>query len=185
MPGFRLPCRHQTPSPPPGGRRGFTMIELLVVLVIILIVAGLVVVGITSAMSGQRDNATVTRLQMLDGFMAAYQNADNARAGGMGNTEAKRLPEVLKAISTGTAIYSTTDNRAADPGPFTPPPDPGEPLRSPDSGAATPYITNDPGRFPAQFTDDSWIIEPAVARTQAVLRRLLTVPANQSAFSTV
>src|SRR5687768_11256257 len=183
MPGFRLPCRHQTPSPPPGGRRGFTMIELLVVLVIILIVAGLVVVGITSAMSGQRDNATVTRLQMLDGFVAAYQNADNARAGGMGNTEAKRLPEALKAIGDPavTQFYSTVDSGADD---AAVPAKTGEPLMAP-AGGAPPYLASEPGRFPAQFVEENWILEPAVARTQAVLRRLLTVPANQSAFSTV
>jgi type II secretory pathway pseudopilin PulG len=162
------------------------MIELLVVLVIIMVVAGLIVVGITSAMSGTRDRATQTRLDMLDGFMAAYQNADNARTGGMGNTEAKKLPEALKSIATGTALYSTIDNRAADPGPLsTAPADIGQPLTAPDPGAAAPYLGSDPTRYPTQPNEDNWVLEPAVARTQAVMRRLLTIPANQSTFSTV
>lgn len=183
--------RSLTPlAAPPIGRRAFTMIELLVVLVIILIVAGLVIVGITSAMSGTRDNATVTRLQMLDGFMAAYQNADNARAGGMGNTEAKRLPEALKAISDPavTQFYSTVDSGADDaavPARTNNPLSAPLPLPPAAPSATPPYLTSDPERYPAQFNEDNWVLEPAVARTQAVLRRLLTVPANQSAFSTV
>lgn len=158
------------------------MIELMVVLVIIMIVAGLIVVGITTAMSGQRDNATETRLQMLDGFLAAYANAENARAGGMGNTEAKRLPEALKAVSTSTEFYSTIDSAADD---TAPPARTGDPLTAPDPAAAPPYITDDPSRYPPLFNEDNWIIEPAVARTQAVLRRLLTIPANQSAYSSL
>jgi len=161
---------------------GFTLVELMVVLVIIAIVAGLIIVGITSAMSGTRDDATETRMQMLDGFMEAYANADNARTGGMGNTEAKRLPEVLKAIPTSTVFYSTIDSVAYD---TTPSGTAGEPLTAPDPSATLPYVGSDPGRFPARFVQDNWIVEPAVARTQAVMRALLRVPANQSTYASV
>jgi hypothetical protein len=100
----------------------------------------------------------------------------------MGNTEAKRLPEALKAVSTSTEFYSTIDSAADD---TAPPARTGDPLTAPDPAAAPPYITDDPSRYPPLFNEDNWIIEPAVARTQAVLRRLLTIPANQSAYSSL
>jgi prepilin-type N-terminal cleavage/methylation domain-containing protein len=149
--------------------RGFTLIELLVVLLIIVIVAGLVIVGITSILGSMRDDSTQTRMEMLNSFMAAYANAENARAGGQGNTRAMALPSALQAIALTGDYYSTVD------GYF-------DPNAANITDAARP---REPLRAPGRFNDDSWVVDTAAARTQAVLKRLLSVPANQSAFATL
>lgn len=162
--------------------RGFTMVELMVVLVIIAIVAGLIIVGIRQAIGGAADDSTQTRLEMLDSFMAAYANSENARAGGLGNTKAAALPSALKTNGAAGEFYSTVDNGAD---PAAAPATTNEALTAPDLSVTPPYLLSDPTRYPAAFNQDNWIHEPAVGRTQAVLRRLLSIPANQSAYASL
>lgn len=156
------------PVPSPH-RRAFTLIELMVVMVIIVILAGLVVIGISSIIDSTRDDSTETRLEMLKGFMAAYANSENARAGGQGNTRAASLPSALQAIpGAGNDYYSTFDGYSdADPNNVV-------------DVSARP---RQPLRAPARFNDETLSADQSAARTQAVLRRLLSVPANQSAYN--
>lgn len=178
-------------------RRAFTLVEILVVIGIIVLLAAMVVVGITSFLGEGRDDSTRTRMEILNNFMAAYASAQAPRTGGQGNIDAAKLPSVLRAGDPSVTptppdgYYSTVDSAADQtaapafnrlplqaPMFVDPPPVPdGLPYGEP------PHITDDPTRYPEPFRTDSWIVEPAVARTQAVLRRLLTVPANQAAYA--
>ena len=170
-------------------RRGFTLVELLVVIGLIVVLAGLVVVGITSFLGKGRDDSTRSRMEILNNFMAAYATSEATRSGGQGNVDAAKLPSLLRVNENADGRYSTVDSGADDGAPGAPPPPATfftrKPLRAPNPSASAPYTASDPERYPPQFVEDNWIIEPAVARTQAVLRRLLSVPANQSAFASL
>lgn len=149
------------------------------VLVIIVVLAGLVVVAIFAVGGTMRDRSTQTRLEMLDGFMAAYANAENATSGGKGNTRALALPSAVRVSSAAPDYYSTSDGWVGS-NPNSPTKE--GPLTKPTSTAA-PFT--DFTRYPATYNDDSWVLEPAVARTQAVMRTLLRVRNNADTFATV
>lgn len=155
------------------------MVELLVVLVIIVVLAGLVVVAISTVSGTMRDRSTQSRLEMLDGFMAAYANAENATSGGKGNTRALALPSAVRVSSTAGEYYSTIDGWVGG-NPDAPTKE--GPLTKP-TGTAAPYP--DFTRYPAAYNDETWVLEPAVARTQAVMRTLLRVRNNADTFATV
>lgn len=57
----------------PRARRGFTLIEIIVVVVIIAILAAVIVPNVISRISDARNSAAITEVKTLDGAVELYQ----------------------------------------------------------------------------------------------------------------
>ncbi len=77
------------PASRPTSRRGFTLLELLLVLAILVVIGGIVTVNIGGASQDANSNATKAQLQSLKNNIQYYQIKVNA------------LPETLEALRDG------------------------------------------------------------------------------------
>ena len=137
---------------------GFTLLELLVVIGIIALITGMIVVGVSSTLSGAAARSTETRFEALQTMLVEYGRNTSGSVGAGATSTARQLPRsVLNVDYDGSNAVDLDD--------VMPPPD----FNSLESFATT---SHDPDN--GAYND--------ATLTQQVLVRLLRVPSNQQAY---
>src|SRR5687768_18374661 len=92
------------PSPAPPSRRGFTLVELLVVIIIVGLLTGLLVTAIGSSMISARDARIIAEIEQLDQALKQYRDKYGSfppsylKASGTGNNDAAVKRHIRKAF---------------------------------------------------------------------------------------
>jgi prepilin-type N-terminal cleavage/methylation domain-containing protein len=160
-------------------RRGFTLLEVLVVVGIIAILASLLVLGVSHIMGGSKKNATQVTLQALQGMLGEFD----------AKTRLSKQPQ-------GWGWWSTNSSVGVTPGPGfdfwrTPFTDPSLPsYRKPYDSMDAPGSVLEGNYLP----DKPWDSDPSeivrngsrqVLNTAAVMNLLLAIPSNRSALEKI
>jgi general secretion pathway protein G len=143
-------------------RRGFTLVEVLIVVVILGILAATVLPQFTSADNDARESALIQNLQVLRSQIQLYQFEHNGKFPADGETDGTKVADAL-------LLSSSADGTTGDPG--TLPYGPyiiGQLPANPYTGARDVRIVTDvAAATPDDDTTEGWIYNPATGRIKA------------------
>lgn len=143
-------------------RRGFTLVEVLIVVVILGILAATVLPQFTSADNDARESALIQNLQILRSQIQLYQFEHDGKFPADGETDGTKFADALLKSSS-------ADGTTGDPGtlPYGPyiigqiPPNPYS------GGQGVVIVTDVDAATPDDSPDDGWIYNPATGRIKA------------------
>ena len=143
-------------------RRGFTLVEVLIVVVILGILAATVLPQFTASNSEAKESALVHDLQTLRGQIQLYKFQHNGKWPGQGSTDPQ---DFVDAMVLSTDPDGTTGAVGTKPlGPYFV----GQLPPNPYSGArGVKIVTDVPGTTPDDSTTDGWIYNPSTGEIKA------------------